>query len=97
MGLLEMRRSVLEDATYLSRSLREADAAEIKANSGRDPSEVLMGALGGGICLTAYNQATGDPVIMCGVSPSPVNRNHGVIWMLGAKELPRHTRQFISE
>ncbi len=90
-----VRHSVAGDVDCLALRLRQSDAVEIAALSGRDPHTSLSeGLLLSRPCLTVVG--TNDtPVAMFGVVP--VSPGLGCIWLLGSDELesPKVARTFL--
>lgn len=88
------RPARLEDVPVLAANLREADVAEIKASSGRDPEEAIqIGVLTGANVICLHDDT---PVAIYGVSPSHVP-SLGLIWMVATTDFSLLTRQFLRE
>lgn len=80
-----VRKSTQEDVEFLASRLREIDAAEVEALSGRDPAAVLsQGLEDSDPCMTIMSPS-GEPVAMFGVVP--MSPGLGSIWLLGTDKL----------
>lgn len=88
-----IRLSTLDDPFTIGPKLRKADISEIKAASGRLPSDALMrGVLNSRPCYTAITP-DGEPSGMFGVVPA--DKNTGIIWALFTDNILNHRKEFM--
>lgn len=85
------------DIPIIASDMRDADVAEVKASSGKDPEDALWNGLtyDGGVTKTIC-LPNGVPVGMYGVVPTDEPRA-GVIWMLASNGIKHIHRQFLRE
>lgn len=76
-----VKPSVPGDVEYLGARMRQADADEVMAHSGRQPGEALqLGFEHSTACRTGFYKD--EPMLMFGASY--VDDNVGMVWMLGS-------------
>lgn len=92
-----VRPATHADIPLIAQDMRDADVAEVKAFSGKQPEEALKNGLQftGGVTETIC-LPNGVPVGMYGVVPTDQPRV-GVVWMLASNGIKHVQRQFLRE
>ncbi|SCW77046.1 hypothetical protein SAMN02927900_04757 [Rhizobium mongolense subsp. loessense] len=92
--MLETRRSLPEDVTYLAPRLREADLRELQAAGAAGAEQSLRdGITLSKECISIVNDDD-KAVAMFGVCPSP-DSDVGYIWLLGSDEIKSNKTRFL--
>ncbi|ARO29951.1 hypothetical protein NXC14_CH02002 [Rhizobium sp. NXC14] len=92
--MLETRRSLPEDVTYLAPRLREADLRELQAAGSAGAEQSLQDGLRlSKDCITIINEDD-KPVAMFGVCPSS-EIDVGYVWLLGSDEIKQNKTRFL--
>lgn len=89
-----VRPATEADAEFVGVLLRQADADEIKAASGREPVEGTV------LSYRASRDpkvgcVDGVPVCIFGVAEQSLVSDRAVPWLLGTDDLPKHARAFL--
>lgn len=92
MAEVLIRAATIEDAVYVGKHLRRADADEIMA-LGEDPEKMVR------YCVRASDEAmtavvAGVPVMVFGCSRSMLSE-WGEVWALGTDECTKHPREML--
>lgn len=78
-----IRDAYIEDAHYLKTRLRQADAAEVRAATGRRPEAIVPLSFELSVRKYVLQSDTDErPIAMYGVAPDPKVPDAGIVWML---------------
>lgn len=89
-----LRPATHDDCVDLAPRLRGCDLAEIALGSGREPLNVLTGAVAQGFSQAICTDS-GHPVAVWGVTPIDPTPGLGSIWMLGSGEIETVSLPFL--
>jgi hypothetical protein len=90
------RKTLEKDLGLLEENLRDADVAELHAQSGLEPRIALkMAFMLSRRCRTLCD-CSGSPIGIYGVNDSGT-KGLGAIWMMATPDLLKHQRQFLRE
>ena len=98
-----IRPAKLEDASYLSHRLRQADLDEVKASHNLTGREALQASMA--LSTHAWTGfGDGNMTVMFGVAPASLLYRVGVPWLLGSDDVMkyqvpfiRHCRRYVDE
>ena len=86
---LVVRDAIEDDCNHLAKHIRDADRREILDVSGLDPLTAFLESYKMSMApVTVESGDTGNPVLMCGVSPIyGGSLKEGAVWMMATNEL----------
>ena len=91
-----IRKTLEKDLGHLEKNLRDADVAELDAQSGLEPRTALRTVLMlSRRCMTVCGP-DGTPIGIYGVNDTRLS-GLGCIWMMATPDLLKHQRQFLRE
>ena len=95
MGFVQ--RASLEDVTYISKNLRQADIDECDALLAMPPELVLPQAVQADRRVWTFHRDDGLPVGVFGVDATPQLPHVGTVWMCSTGVINEHKREFLTE
>jgi hypothetical protein len=91
-----VQRATVEDVTFISKNLRQADRDECDATLATLPELILPQAVAPGRDVWTFHLNDGTPVGVFGVDRTP-DPMVGIVWMLSTDEIKNHKREFLVE
>jgi|HigsolmetaAR202D_1030399.scaffolds.fasta_scaffold14958_2 Protein of unknown function (DUF2833). len=92
---IEARPSRLEDVHRMAPRLRREDLEELQASGCESAHEALLDGLMSPDGCTTVVTGDGEPALMFGTVPHPLDDMVGCIWMLGTDEIEKNRVQFL--